>query len=85
LFAGPKLPKASSNAAMALSPDGSKHVYVGGELSTELSSTDLYELNCSPNGICEWNIIPLKLTIGRKKHVAMFIPGNMTDCGKLYF
>jgi hypothetical protein len=84
LFPGPKLPKAIKAAAMASYPDASKVVFVGGQTasikSASVSQEDIYELNCSPDGICEWKTIPLKLSIARHSHVAMFVPGNMVDC-----
>jgi hypothetical protein len=81
LFPGPKLPKSINNAAMASSPDASKVVFVGGlSTSDKVSQKDIYELSCSPDGICEWKTIPLKLSIARRSHVAMFVPGDMVDC-----
>jgi hypothetical protein len=75
LFAGPDLPERTWAAAMVPTPDGTGVVLIGGVWTEK----DLHELKCTTWG-CQWSLMAQHLSVGRRYHIAFYVPDSFADC-----
>ena len=85
-LSGPDLPYNVENSQMVTSPDGDGIILLGGDVPRQEgwgseSSAKLLQLKRDSNGwASSWTTMKQKLKYGRRQHVAIPIPNELTTC-----